>query len=300
MQQITKSQVGAREKRNKMHNILRAKLRKLCSSRFGNHYLPDSEDGRAMLAALLCFGLTDDSAINDASWCEAELPALKRKARRIKWHDVGKLIGLTFDEWKAAKLWIMRPIDKSEAELDAWRKDRRKVQDSVRKKRQREHERSTRETMRAADNRRDAVLQMLEARGLAFPRKSGVIPPPRFCGEWTPISTLMELAVTHRAFRRPDGRALRDLRKTIHRTLTRLAKSGVVETRLEQGQRGKVTLIRKHGSMASAFPQKAQQTKGFEPQRTLSAGKADIVALLHNDPVSTPPKVVHSQRRKVA
>jgi hypothetical protein len=74
-----------------LKRVWRAKLDKLTRLRFGNNFLPEDDTGRRMLTALLCFGLSDDSAIEAAPWCEAELPLLKRRARRIKWDDVGKL-----------------------------------------------------------------------------------------------------------------------------------------------------------------------------------------------------------------
>ena len=102
--------------------------------RFGTHYLPEDHAARMMLTALLCFDLTDDSAIECAPWCGSELATVKHTARRIKWRDIGKLISLTFDEWRTAKLWVTRPIDKSESELEAWREQRRK--ESSRKSKQ--------------------------------------------------------------------------------------------------------------------------------------------------------------------
>ena len=108
------------------------------------------------------------------------------------------------------------------------------------------------------------------------------------------------------AFRRPDGKPLRHLRKTIHRTLKQLAEIGVVEIRLGQGQRGKITLIRKaiivgkveRDSVASAFPQKTQKTRGFSAEPTLSAGKADTVAPMVSNQMPSP-TVVPFKRRKV-
>ena len=60
------------------------RLYKLCQMRFGNHFLPDNDDGRAMLTALLRFGMTDDSAIRDAPWSVSELPTLKRRGKRFE------------------------------------------------------------------------------------------------------------------------------------------------------------------------------------------------------------------------
>jgi len=296
---------------HRLKRIYRAKLRKLCDLRYGNHYLPDNADGRAMLVALLSLGMTDESAISDAHWCEAELPLLKRRAARMNWRNAGKLIRLSFDEWKDVnvKAWVLRPIDRSEAQLEKWRNDRCKAQDSARKKRKREQERSERETARATNDRCEAVLMML-GEHIAFPRKPGVNPPrpyaPWTYQDWVPVSRLIELAPQSEAFRRPDGKPLRHLRKTIHRTLKQLAEIGVVEIRLGQGQRGKITLIRKaiivgkveRDSVASAFPQKTQKTRGFSAEPTLSAGKADTVAPMVSNQMPSP-TVVPFKRRKV-
>ena len=51
-----------------MERIWRSRLQKLCRLRHSNHFIPDDDDGRAMLTPLLRFGLTDASAIEDAPW----------------------------------------------------------------------------------------------------------------------------------------------------------------------------------------------------------------------------------------
>jgi hypothetical protein len=59
----------------------RGKLHKLCRRRYGNHRLPNDASGRAMLTALLCFGLSAEAAMEDAPWLEtAELEMMQRTA----------------------------------------------------------------------------------------------------------------------------------------------------------------------------------------------------------------------------
>lgn len=281
-----------------MKRVWRGKLQKLCRLRFDTHYLPDNHDGRAMLAALLCFGLTDESALADAHWCAAELPMLKARARRLKWCDVGKLIGLTYDEREACKLWIANPVDVPPEEVKRRRCDKRKAADKARKKRQRDQLRDEREGMRAASKRCDAVLRMLELRNRAFPRKPGACNVPRTVAGWMPVSALVELAANSRAFRRPDGRPLRNLRDAVHCTVKKLVSHSVIETRLESGPRGSVLLVKAAIGKADTFsdgrsvgsdlPAKAQETRAFERQTAPSAGNVDTSSPEQVDDTATP------------
>jgi hypothetical protein len=106
------------DKTDNLKRIWRAKLDKLTRHRYGNNFLPEDDNGRDMLTALLVFGLSDDSAIESAPWCGAELPALKRRARCIKWKDVGELIQLTLAEREEIELWL-EPFNMTPAELRA-------------------------------------------------------------------------------------------------------------------------------------------------------------------------------------
>ena len=278
---------------NKINRIYRAKLSKLCKSRYGNHCLPVGDTGLAMLTALLCFGLTDESAIQDAPWCAAELEGLKRQARRWSWRDVGKLINLTYDEREDYKLWILDPCDVSRKEVQRRQAEKQAKADKERKKRQRLKQREDREAMRSTNDRRGAILRMLNDISLLFPERSGVVSPPRSHSPftyqgWAPVSRLVELAKQSRAFRRPDGKPLRNLRDAVHCTVKGLANNGAIATRLEPGQRGSVLLVKAAAvgkpdafsdgrSVVSGFPEKARRTKAFEPQAALSAGKTDTV-----------------------
>ena len=310
----TQEQSVAETTIEELKRLWRGKLQKLCRLRFGNHYLPDNDDGRAMLTALLCFGLTDESALHDAQWCAAELDGLKRQAQYMKWNNVGTLIGLTYEEREECKLWRLQPCDVSPDEVKRRQANRRAKADKERKKRQREQKHSEREKIQVTKNRCEAVLRMLNDEDLLFPTKSRVIPPPRpyhpltYQG-WAPVSRLVELATKSRAFCRPDGHPLSDLRNAVHRALKRLADTTEIETQLVPGQRGMIMLVRKTaagkadafchgGSMASAFPAKAHKTTGFEHKIPASAGKEDRAAMLHPDPVSTPSDVLPLKRKE--
>jgi hypothetical protein len=240
---------------NQINRFYRVKLRKLCQMRYGNHYLPDNDDGRAMLSALLCFGLTDESASEDAPWCAAELPALKRKARRLKWRDAGKLISLTFNEWFDAKLWILRPIDKTEAELDAWRKERRK--ESWSKSQQKARKKKERMLAKAATYppREAAILEMLLSHKQIIPLT---------------VCDLTRLAKKSEAFRRPGAPTrlkgpqpsdiVRSVRTVVHRVVKRLEAKGVIT------RRGFVWLNDDRYSVTPEFSTKATATQGLRPK----------------------------------
>jgi hypothetical protein len=129
------------EKLKRLKRSLYNKLNELCRDdrRFGSNFLPENDEGRRMLIAQLRFGLSDEAAIDFAQWCEAELPELKRQARRMKWREVSSLIDLTLEEWEGHQLWqIGPPVDKTPEELEEWWKDRRKKQARDRQQRRRE------------------------------------------------------------------------------------------------------------------------------------------------------------------
>jgi hypothetical protein len=161
------NETGKKPMSNPLTNIYRRRLDGICRLRLDNNFLPDNGDGCAMLTALLRFGLTDDSANECAPWCETKLPKLKRQARRMKWRDVGKLIGLTFAEWKEAKLWVLRPVDASEQDIEDWRRDQRKKNDAERKREKRKRDRERKQaklaTANLERNPRQAALERLIA-----------------------------------------------------------------------------------------------------------------------------------------
>jgi hypothetical protein len=251
-----------KEKTSTTKHIGRRRLHRLCQMRFDTHFLPDNDDGRAMLLALLCFGLTDDAAITDAPWCgQRELSTMKRRARRMEWRDVGKLIRLTYAEYETAKLWLLRPCDVSPEELGRRNDERRRKLDRERRKREREEQRTERERMRTTSDRGESLLRMLKGGVELFPRKSGIQPPDSNillqCHDgWMPVSALVVLAQNCRAFRRPDGRqpsGRNALRVLVHREVTRLANKGDVETKLEAAMRGHVLMVRKVGKTDAIF-----------------------------------------------
>lgn len=216
--------------------------------RFGNHFLPDNDGGRAMLTALLRFGLTDENAVEDAPWCAAELPTLRRQARRMKWRDVGTLISLTFEEWKYAELYVMRPIDKSESELEAWREEQRKKSWRKSKAKQRAREKREKEARVAAartqaiNPRQTAIIEILVGRGGP--------------GMMMPVPELVKVAskshaFAHSRYRRtfwlngpPPNAIVRNLRDAVHETVSQLDRKRVIETYKTQGNRGPVKWVR--------------------------------------------------------
>jgi hypothetical protein len=206
--------------------ILLIKLQKLCKLRWCNHFIPDSDAGRAMLATLLRFGLTDESAIESAPWCEGELATLKRRARRIpnKWRDsdigreVGKLIDLTFKEWILAKLFMLRPVDASESEIEAWREKRRKESARNRQANRRDKLKRERETMQAkwqpTTQRQKAILEILIKNHLG--------------PMWRHITSVPELM--KEAKKLPAFAGVKNLRDAIHETLNQLEAKHVIRT----------------------------------------------------------------------
>lgn len=203
----------------KLNPILLAKLQKLCRLRWCNHFLPDTDTGRAMLIALLRFGLADENAIECAPWCEAaELATLKRRARRIGWRDVGKVIGLTFKEWKRAKLFILRPVDASESDIEAWREERRKVSARDRQAKRREKQKMEKESMmtmaRPQTPRQKAILEILLRGYFANP----------MLGLWRSVPELMK-----EAQKLPEFAGVRNLRDAIHETLDQLEHNRIVK-----------------------------------------------------------------------
>jgi hypothetical protein len=228
-----------------MERIWRGKLQKLCRLRFGNHFLPDDDDGRAMLTALLRFGVTDENAMEDAPWCSDELPTLKRRARRMKWREVGKLIELTFEEWKHAKLWIMQPIDASELDIQAWRKERDKESSRKSKAKARAKEKQEKDAMLERANakmettnpRQDAILEiMIERGGLS----SIAVPELMNEARKLPAFTRSQCRNTRWVGGPPASAIVSNLRDAVHETLNQLERKGVVKTYKRPGERGPV------------------------------------------------------------
>jgi hypothetical protein len=205
-------------------NIYRRRLDGLCRLRFDTCFLPDTIEGRNMLIALLRFGLTDEGAAEQAPWGEAELSTLKRRARRMKWHDVGRLIGLTFVEWKEARLWVLRPIDASEQDIKDWRKNQRKKNDAERKRKKRESDRKQKQAKLAKADLEHNPIQATAVEKILIENDHPM-----------PVAEIMKEA--RKSFRydfpRPrhnERRADASLRSAVHRALDHLEKKGAVLT----------------------------------------------------------------------
>jgi hypothetical protein len=222
----------------KIHEQYRLQLFRLCKMRHANHFLPDSADGRALLTALLRCKVSADAALEAARWLEpTELPALQRAAQRVPLHDVGKLVGLTYDEREGGRLWLLRPCDVPWPELQRRTQERRIEKERERKRRKRQELREQREMTRSTPRRDEAIMDMLTT-------------------NWTPVSEIVQQALTVRVRHtgrryprdRPGSRRLREafavartsgsLRKLVHRTLDQLEGLGVIETELRKGTRG--------------------------------------------------------------
>lgn len=233
--------VSKQQAAKKTLEVYRRQIFKLCNMRFGNHFVRDSDDGRALLTALLCCLLGDDVAMQAAPWLERDdLQAMRRNARRLRPRQIGPLLGVTDAERKLGKLWLLRPCDKPWREVQREASERRDKADRERKRRKRLEQREERLMMQRTNKRDDAIMRMLTT-------------------DWIPVSALVREAGDCRAFRRPDGRLIRPngLRKLVHRTLKMLAEHGAVETILRKGPHGLVCLARKidteGGLSADAF-----------------------------------------------
>src|ERR1700761_3814186 len=95
----------------------RGKLGKLTSYRYGNHYLPDNAEGRAMLLAFIFCGLKADDAKERAPWLsDDELEALQLEARCLTLNGIGAMIGLRYEERMDCKLFFLAACDITPAE----------------------------------------------------------------------------------------------------------------------------------------------------------------------------------------
>ena len=215
----------------KVYELYRLQLFRLCKMRHANHFLPDSAAGRALLKALLRCKLSADAAMEAARWLEpSELPALQRAAKRLRLHDLGNLVSLTYDERQNGKLWLLRPCDVAWPEVQRRQGERSLIADRERKRRKRQELRERREMIRNTPRRDDAIMHVLST-------------------DWIRVSEIVQQARTYRVFR--SGERVRfaapsgSLRKLVHRTLDQLVGYGVVETELRKGTRGMVRWVRK-------------------------------------------------------
>ena len=226
----------------KIHEQYRLQLFRMCKLRHRNHFVPDSAEGRALLKALLRCKLGGEAVMHAAPWLEpGQLQALQRAARRLRLHDIGTQVHLTYAERHEGKLWLLRPCDVPWDEVQRQRRERSVKADRERKRKKRQEQRERREMIANTPRREDAILLMLSTT------------------DWMPVSEMVRRARTLRrirhgelyrrgtieAFRAFGGGALSSLRKLVHRTLDRLEALGSVETDLRQGTRGLERFARK-------------------------------------------------------
>ena len=226
--------------------IYLGRLIKYYRRRWGDYcyLLPNDADGRAMMVALLHFGLSSEAAMQFASWRHEpdELRQLQRKARSTKRSEIGTLIKLTIADWEKFKLWVLLPRGVPEKEANRWRAARNREKARKRQQRKREKELEGFTIMRNTPARKEAIELMLKLARL--PHRPG----PTICDSvyvgldpsWTSVPELVKQAATCKAFRRPDMQPLRNLRDAIHCTLRALAKEGVIEMKMRNGARGPV------------------------------------------------------------
>jgi hypothetical protein len=256
MTNIERADAHGKQAETRLHKadrIWRGRLLKLCSRRYGKPRVPDSDAGRALLTALLRVKLTPDDAIKHAPWIgPTELKALSRRARRVKWADIGRLIGLLIDERDALKGLPWLPVDVTAEEVKRRQAERRKQGDRERKRRKRAKDTEERQDMRNSNKRADAILKLLRhiEDGKNFHGEGAN--PYLADGGWFPASLIIKEAERCRAFRRPDGVPLRGFREIVHRVLRQLADQGAVKTELRPGPRGAVLYVTKAGK-ADAF-----------------------------------------------
>ena len=229
----------------RMERIWRGRLHKLCRRRYGNHHLPDDASGRAMLSALLRFGLGAEAAMEDAPWLgSVEYQAMQRTARRMTWKDAGTtLIDLTYADRQACKLWLFAPCDVPMVEVQRRRIVRRVRADRERKRRKRQQQREGLQQMRNMNKRDEAILRMLAIPSLPTSQREGANVYRIYGPDWMPMSALAEEARHCTAFRCPDGWPLRNLRAAVHRTVKRLAEQGAIKTMLRAGRRGPILCV---------------------------------------------------------
>jgi hypothetical protein len=240
-------QAEQRKKRTaNLNRQLRYRLSDLWRDRHrGCSFISDDDEGRLMLMLLLRTGTTTESAMESARWVtdERELKALRKAAGKIPWQQIGELLKLTYAERMKHKLWQWMPVDVPPEEVRRRQKQRNKDMACERQRKQRAKNKKLREMISNNTDRRDAIKAILLG---SEARPRGFIPPELLVlpGGWTHASALIERAKTVRAFRRPDGRPLRNLRDAIHGTLKQLKADRVIETKTVPGVRGNVLLAR--------------------------------------------------------
>jgi hypothetical protein len=227
-------------------------LGRLGTYRYGNHYLPENDEGRAMLVAQLRCRLKDDDAKQRAPWItDAELDALRRQAKKIDFKKIGELVGLKhLERWHDdVKMfsWAACDITPKEAASFKAERDRENARNRQAKRR------DSMVKMRHTDRRNEAVLRML--RNLPKPLLYQIGAAP--LKGWVPVSALVKEASDCHAFRRPDGYPLSNLRNAVHLVLKTLKANGQIETIEQPGKFGMVTYVRERPSNVTYLRTKA-------------------------------------------
>jgi hypothetical protein len=247
---------GRKRQIAKIRELYRLQLFRMCKLRHGNHFVPDSAEGRALLKALLRCKLSGEAVMDAAPWLEpGELQALQRAARRLRLHDIGTQVHLTYAERQEGRLWLLRPCDVPWDEVQRRQRERSVKADRERKRRKRREQREIRE------RRREMMSEMMGN----MPRREEAIMGMLTMDwqddwqDWFPVSELVQQACTWRSFRCGDVvRSLRkaflcpngapatpsSLRRLVHRTVDKLEDLGFVETMLGKGMRGTVRYVR--------------------------------------------------------
>jgi hypothetical protein len=261
----TKSQAELLER---LQPYVRRGLYELCFWRYGNDDLADSDDGRAMVIALLRFGIPDADAIRLAPWLtDSELRACKRKAMYMKWADVGPLIKLTDVEREGSgqkKLRHLKPYDISAEDLNKRSADRANEKAAKRAKVHRDKLRNERNAMLKTDERCKAVRLMLDSIHDGKDFKGPGCPPP-YCYE-VPLPALVELAKKSEAF---AGVSPRSLRVTVHQIVKKLRALRMVKTKLKPGKCGPVLWVQnRRNAVIAQKHQNPVAAQGFLAEKT--------------------------------
>jgi hypothetical protein len=155
-------------------------LGRLNTYRQGNYFVPENDEGRAILTAQIRCKLKDDDAKERAPWItDAELVALKRQAKKIAFKDIGELVRLKhLERWHddvRMFSWAACDISPQEAARFKLERDRQNAAKRQAKKR------ASIVKIRHSDKRNDAVLGMLRTlpkplftRPLANPAANGM------------------------------------------------------------------------------------------------------------------------------
>jgi hypothetical protein len=215
-------------------------LGRLATYRHGNHYLPENDEGRAMLVAFLRCRLKPDDAKERAPCItDAELVALKRQAKKIDFKKIGELVGLKhLERWHDdVKMFSWAACDISPQEAARFKLERDRENAAKRQAKRRD----SMVKMKHTAKRDEAVLRMLRTLPKPLIYQSGSAP----LKGWLPVSALMKEARHCNAFLRPDGQLMwASLRKPVHRVLETLKANGLIETTLQPGIRGMVMYVR--------------------------------------------------------